>query len=230
MQKINYKENILLDSQIEELLMINIDERLNQGTDNDCIKINGEIKISGEVKTKDGNKSFNHPISVDILLSKDQLDNDKISINIDDFNYKINNQTIEIDLFMKIYGLKEIQAYFPAQEDKENIEIEENTTIDIIEEETRESIIEESPTNEESEKITYEENNEKMNKQNYSLLSQVFKNKNIKKESTYLLHVVKNETSYQEIASLYNIEINKLRSANNDEEIYKDKLIFIPKS
>ena len=220
MQKINYKESIFLEDDILELLMINIDERLEQSNESDCIKMCGEIRVSGEVKTSNGNQSFAHPINVDILLSKEQLELDEVSLNVDDFNYQINKQTINIDLFMKINGLKEIEAYFPSQEDKEDVQIEE-LPIERDEYPIQEEIIE---VHQEDDTIELTET------KHYSLLSQIFKRKTLKTEPTYLLHVVKNETSYEEIASIYGIDINKIKSANKDEQIYKDKLVFIPKS
>jgi hypothetical protein len=124
MNKINYKESIDLNSKIDELLLINIDENLLTNSDDNFVNIEGEIKISGEVKTNDEQKSFTHSINVNISLSKEQLSREDINISIDDFNYTINNNLIEIDLYLKIDGLKEIDACFPSQEDKENVEIE----------------------------------------------------------------------------------------------------------
>ena len=69
---------------------------------------------------------------------------------------------------------------------------------------------------------------ESKEKTKYSLISQIFKNRTIKKETSYKLHVVKTQSNYEEIASLYNIDVECLKNANNDEEIYIGKLIFIP--
>ena len=232
MQKINYKEKILLEDEINELIMINIDDKLSQTKESDCIKIAGEIKVSGEVKTNSGNKNFIHPIGVDIMLSKEQLANDEVNVHIDDFNYQIDNKAINIDLIMKIDGLKEIEAYFPAQENQENIEVNSEENREEIIQENQNEIVEANDPIEsiEVEEITQEISKEEVRNEKYSLLSQIFKNRSLKKESAYLLHVVKEESTYEQIASLYNIEVNKIKSANNDEEIYKGKLIFIPKS
>ena len=178
---------------------------------------------------------------------------------------------------MKIDGLKEIEAYFPPQEDKtpfkEELEIlEENNDREIEEEISKQEINElqdksiENPTlvydeiteietpqdefiinaitNNETDSYIIEEDflsktsnkqrnkntNEKENNSKFSLLGQIFKNKAIKKETSYLLHVVKDETSYDEIAKLYNIDENSIKKVNNDEGIYKGKLLFIPKN
>lgn len=232
MQTITYNEIINLEENIKELLVINIDDKLNQTKIDDCIKLCGEIKISGEVKTESGSKSFNHPINVELLVSNDQLITNEISVSIDDFIYKIENNKIIIDLIMKIEGLKEIEPYFPSTEDQKILQVEERQEISDIEANIEEEISvceEEKENNIDSvlEDTAIIETNDK--NENTSLLSQIFKSERIKKEASFLYHVVKKETSYEEIANLYNIDAEQLKLMNNNEEIYKDKLILIPK-
>lgn len=258
MQKINYKEKILLEQKINELLIINIDDKLTQAKERDCIKVTGEIKVSGEVATENGNQNFYHPIEVDIMLSEDQLISKEVIISIDDFNYKIDDNLIEIELMMKVEGLKEIEPYFPAQEDKEIIQIEreedniESTIFENPIEEVNEQTIQEENTyiedSIETELVTNDieiqkeinqrnfnkpDNEKKQNSNNkkkkHSLLDQVFKNRNIEKETCYIYHVVKKETSYNEVAQFYNIDEEQLKKANNNEEIFEGKLLLIPK-
>lgn len=268
MQKINYKEKILLDEKIDELVLINIDDRLIQTQESDCLKISGEIKISGEVKTENRSKNFSHPIDIDIILSKDQLIDEKVELSIDDFDYVLIDNCIEINLILKIVGLKEVDAYFPTTNDQENIQVSENEhsttrneddfkTINeeiseineqctVIQEnnETKEKTLNDSikinldeeinitelnDLDNQIEEIQPEPINEIKHKKN-SLLDQVFKNKSLKKDTSFLFHVVKKDTSYKEISAIYNIEENDLRKANNDEEIFIGKLILIPKN
>lgn len=217
MNRINYKESIDLKENIKELLLINIDDNISQTSDNDFLNITGEIKISGEVNTLNSPKNFSHTISVDISLSKEQLASEEVTISVDDFTYNINENFIDIDLYLKINGLKEIETSFSPQEDTETVqvrEIEETTECD-------------ETLNEEEENLDIFEI-ESTNPYKYSLLEQVFKHRSIKKEKVYLIHVVKNETSYEEIASLYGIDETILKEMNNNKEIVNGKLIFIP--
>lgn len=237
MQKINYKEKILFKENISELLLINIDEKLSKIEESDFFRINGEIQISGEVKSEEKNINFNHPIEVDIMLSKEQAISEEINISLDDFNYLIRDNSIDINLIMKIDGLKEIEAYFPAQEDKEDAQIEKVNEQRIVEIQENEEIVEEKESYQETieeivenEPLYQESIQETIDKErNTSLLNQIFRNKTFKKDTSHLFHVVKTETNYQEIASLYGIDIDKLKKINNDEEIYIGKLILIPK-
>ena len=236
MQKINYNEKIVLKENIKELRLINIDEKLSKTDDKDSIKFIGEIAISGQANCENGLLDFNHPVGVDISLDKSQIETTDINVSLDDFNYAIIDNYIDIQLIMKIDGLKEIEAYFPSQENKEDIEIdkerlitEETPTINIENENIETDIpnIENDPQIEEliieTNEISNEDNSSK------SLLKQIFRNKDIKKEPSYLFHSIKKETTYQEIASIYGVDIAKLKKINNDEEIYIGKLILIPK-
>lgn len=229
MQKINYKEKILLEETINELLLINIDDELSQTKECDYLKVSGKIKISGEVNTNDGKRNFNHPIDVDILLSNEQLEDKEVKVSIEDFNYSIDDKTINIDLIMKIDGLKEIDAYFPPQEDQEDIQIEK-VEEEIIEEITQPTIELQEERNDLPLQETDNDEGINIKEEKYSLLNQVFRNKSLKKETSYFFHVVKNQSTYQDIATQYNIDIDELKNANNNEDIYIGKLIYIPKS
>ena len=228
MNKINYKESIDLLSPIKELLIINIDENFTTTNKTDFVNVKGEIRISGEVEIENERKSFIHPIDVDISLSKEKLSNDNVNLLIDDFTYNINNNFIDIDLFLKIEGLKEMEESFPSQDDREVVQVSENN----IEDENEPEVIDEQLSFSEDVDLTSNESEDFFDRENdqpIPLLSQIFKNRNIKKESVYLIHVVKYETTYQEIASLYNLDENLIKEANIGKKIEKGKLIFIPK-
>ncbi len=241
MQRINYKETIELNNTINELLVINIDDKINQTKEKDCIKISGEIQISGEVSSDNGNETFYHPLMLDIILSEEQLITDKITIVVEDFNYMIQNNTIAIDLIIKIEGLKEIEPYFPPQEDQKVIQIESKQTYDeepVQEVEISNDIIEFDAIDTVEEKVANQDYEEtrvldkdiNSNSEQHSLLNQIFKNRVIKKETSYIYHVVRKETTYAQIAQQYNVKEELIKQANKDEEIYEGKLIFIPKS
>ena len=233
MQKINYNEKIEFEDKIKELVMINIDDRLEQIQEKDCIKIAGIIKVSGEVSLTNHTQTFSKEIEADIMLSKEQIQ-DAINITIDDFNYTLNDNILDINLIMKIDGLKEIEAYFPSQEDQEVIEIvdtEIETNDDIIfrnEELTQSNIDEDNIEINDSVLENNDSETLSSNENSFSLLRQVFKNKNIQKEKCYNLHVIKTQTTYEELASLYQVDNEELKSLNKNEELYIGKLIFIP--
>lgn len=227
MQKINYTEKITIESPIKELLLINIDDKLTQSIESDCIKISGTINISGEVSTQTTNVAFNHPIEVDILLSKEQLIDEQVTITVDDFNYQIKENLLTIDLIIKIDGLKEIEPYFLAEDNQEIIEVDDN---ELNEERISENTTSETIINNSEDEYNLNDIENDNGPIHHSLLNQIFRNKKKKTESTYLFHVVKEETSYQEIASLYDVNEDTLKSINNNCQIYIGKLILIPRN
>ena len=245
MQKITYKETIILEEEIKDLIMINIDDKLNQCKESDCIKVFGEIKISGEANCLEGSKNFNHPLIVELLVSNDQLISNELVLSIDDFSYNIEKNKINIDLIMKVDGLKEIEAYFPAQENNEVIQVEnrnEETNLETLEslkeaidaETNEESIILENVETELKESFYNDiddskENDEQEIVESTSFYNRIFKRKTIKKEPSFLYHVVKKESSYEEIAALYGVKEELLKLVNNYDELHKNKLILIPK-
>ena len=204
MNKINYKEKIELKETIEELLMINIDENINKVDEENFISFIGNIEVSGEAKTISKNTNFNHQIDLDISLSKEKLLANNPSISVEDFSYSIDDNFINLDITLKIEGLKEIENEVIPQEDEEIIQ---PPLMEMVKEELLINDVQiDMPS---------------------SLLTKIFK-RGIKTEKAYLLHVVKEETTYEEIASLYNIETDTLKKSNVGKEIKQGNLIFIP--
>ena len=210
MNKITYKESIKLLSKIKEIEMINIDDNINMVDEDSFINFKGDIIISGIAILNDKNETFSYPINLDISLSKEQIDSDP-NISIGDFSYTINENAIEITLDLKIDGLKEFETEFHTEENNEIIPQEIGSHEEIIENKEPDS---------------YKKEPEILNEKQ-SLLSSIFKRK-IKKDSIYLIHVVKEETSYEDIANLYNVDLDLLKRRNPNKEIEKGTLIFIP--
>ena len=61
-----------------------------------------------------------------------------------------------------------------------------------------------------------------------SLLKTVFSSKRINEEVAWKLHCIKEEKSYEEIASKYKVNSDKLKKMNNNQPLEEGKLIFIP--
>ena len=231
MQKINYQDTIVLNNPIKELLLINIDEQLNQIKEINNIKITGAINISGEVITDIGKENFMHGLDVDILLDKDQLIQEHVIVNVDDFEYELSNNEIKINLIIKIDGLKELEPYFPAQEDQGYFEIENSDPIFLEE-------VQDININEIQENINIpleiipeviEHQPPEQNIRSNSLLRQIFKSKQLNTSTNYLFHVVKEKCTYKDIAEIYNCNEEVLKNLNNNQDIYIGKLIHIPK-
>ena len=61
-----------------------------------------------------------------------------------------------------------------------------------------------------------------------SLLKSVFSSKKIKEEVSWVLHCVKSDDTYEKISEKYKVNLNKLKSINNNEVLNEGKLIFLP--
>lgn len=227
MQCFNLTKEIEFEYKIEDLLLFSIDDELDIIDDKDGIKITGEIIIGGNAKTSDGNKEFSDSLHVDIYLDYDSIEErNSLGVSVNDFNYVIKDNTLNINIALKIEGLKEIETTFLSQEDTEFFEEE-------IEEERvyeSEEVIEESEVEVEEniDKTFIEEIVDLQNESKKSLLKSVFSNKRIKEEVSWKLHCVKEETSYEQIAQKYNVDLKKLVLLNKNEKIEEGKLIFLP--
>lgn len=232
MQQVNFNKTIDFKKDIEDLLLINIDEQIDKIYDEEGIKITGKLIVGGKIKL-DEEKEFEDEIDIDIFLMQDEiLDRNSFGVSVNDFNYKIEGEKLILDISLKMEGLKEMETDFLSQEDIENVQetLEEDEEKRVyIELDNKEEYIEEYIELEEpqieEEIIVEEEIKEKPRK---SLLKAVFSNKKINEEVSWVLHCTKKEETYETIASKYNININKLKSINNDEKLEEGKLIFLP--
>ena len=240
MQYINLNKSIELENKIQDLLIINIDEKLDTIEDKEGVRINGKVTIGGTAKTLGGEEKFEDFLDLDIFLVYEEIEErSNLKINIKDFDYVIEDNKLNLEISISIDGLKEIDQTFLSKEDNE-IFLEEKIEDDIKTvyldekvdlEDKEERISEEMYVSEKKEKLIQEEiiaenvKEEIITKK--SLLKSVFSNKRIKEEVSWKVYCVKEEKSYQQIADKYNLNLEKLISMNKNEEIFVGKLIFL---
>lgn len=250
MQEITLTKIIEMGEKISDLLLISIDENIDTINDKDGIRLEGKINISGKLKINEQSKDFSDFIELDIFLAYEEIvDRNAINVSVKDFNYKIEEDKLYVNVILNLEGLKEIETTFLTQENNElvlekEIEEEEEVKGEQNLDREKEAFLDEEVNNFSEGKDELEELNELemeiMNKEDEyieeevekrerkSLLKSVFFNKRIKEEVSWKLHCVKKETSYEEIANKYNVDLNKLKSINNNEKIEEGKLIFLP--
>lgn len=251
MQEITLTKIIEMEDKITDLLLITIDDNIDTINDKDGIRLEGKVNISGKLKTDKEEKDFFDYIDLDIFLDYEEIiDRNSINVKVEDFSYKIEENKLYVNVILNLEGLKEIETTFLAKENNElvlekEIEEEEEVKGEQNLDREKEAFLDEEVNNFSDEKDELEELNdlemEIMNREEdelinevveqpekKSLLKSVFSSKRIKEEVSWRLHCVKNETTYEEIASKYNININKLKSINNNEKLEAGKLIFLP--
>lgn len=224
MQYINLNKILDLGNEINDLLLISIDDKLNSTYDKDGVKIAGEILISGKVRIDDDEKEFSDSVDVDIFLTDEEIENrNEIKVNISDFTYNIEKDKLNLNISLKLEGLKEIETTFLADENNEFIEQEKiEETIELEEEN---DIYVDIDINVNEDRI---EENEKEEIEKKSLLKSVFTSKKINEEVSWKLHCIKEEKTYEEIASKYNVKVEKLVALNKNEKLEEGRLVFIP--
>lgn len=255
MQEITLTKIIEMESKISNLLLISIDDCIDTINDGDGVRLEGKINVSGKAKTESGDKEFSDYIDLDIFLSYEEIiDRNVLNVKVDDFNYKVEENKLNVNVILKLEGIKEIETTFLAKEDNEliskkeieeeneykgemNLDREENEAYlnsEVIVSEEKDELEQindkemEIMNNEEARIIKDETVEESKIDVKKSLLKSVFSSRKAKEEVSWKLHCVKNETTYEEIAAKYNVNLNKLISINKNEKIEEGKLIFLP--
>lgn len=149
MQYINLNKTLEFENDILDLLLISIDDQIQTSDDKEGIKIVGNILIGGKVNTINGEQQFNDKIDLDVFLTYDEIvDRNSLNISVSDFNYKVEENSLIINVSLKMDGLKEIETIFLSEEDNELVQKEEIVQEDEEIEEKEEGETEEIEINE----------------------------------------------------------------------------------
>ena len=217
MQQINLTKTINFEGDIKDLLLISIDDQIDKICDKEGVKVIGKILVGGKVMLEE-EQEFEDTVNIDMFLVNEEiLDMGCLNVTVSDFNYKIEQNKLILDISLKLEGLKEIETSFLSLEDTEDVqeklEEEDRTYVDLNEEIIAEETIDEEIQEDEPKK---------------SLLKSVFSSKKIKEEVSWVLHCVKSDDTYEKISEKYKVNLNKLKSINNNEVLNEGKLIFLP--
>lgn len=129
---IPFKKDISFLNDIYEIISISLEHNYAVNNNN----INGEFVISGEYSTDILNKEpfiYNIPFDIDL---DSNYDNEKVKVDIDDFNYLIkSNNILEININLKISNLivkeeiEEVDEIEEIEEEKDERNIEDVKSI-----------------------------------------------------------------------------------------------------
>jgi len=227
MQRIVLKKEIKAKYPVDGISLVNLEDEIDYQCSNDGIYANGVIKLSGEYYKGVRTTKFADEIDIDVFAPIDDLvSRNELKVKIIDFDYKIDQDMIFFSVVVDIDGLKDLNKTFPStdiQEKEEVLVIEEDRAdsdnADLVDEEViQEEVVEEKTQLE-------EEIKELQNKK-----EEILKPKSTKTESKvcWSFHVVMKDDTYESIASDLSIDVEKLRTLNQDRNLSEGMLIVLP--
>lgn len=216
-QIIPFTKNITFKSKIGELTSISLDNDLTlKGEDiiTGNFYINGTYKMDGTILNPE---KYSYKIPVEIAIS-DDYDTFDSTIDIDDFEYEVEDDTLKIKILVAIDNL--VKKEKRKQEYIEDLDKEEKETneeiIDKIDKELKQEI-------NNTEEV---ENNRKESK---TFLEKKEEIKNEKDEFlTYSIYIVKEEDTINKIKEKYNITEEVLKDYNTLEDLKPGMKLIIP--
>lgn len=149
-QIISFKKEVAFKTMIGEITSISLEHTLSFSNDS---SIEGDLIINGTYKMTEAStieETFNYAIPVDIMLTSELEENDRM-VAIDNFVYRIvNEEILEIEVDVMVKGLEKVEIEEEIEEEKNQIEILEIEEDNPKEEEERDiQIQDESFTKEE---------------------------------------------------------------------------------
>lgn len=217
---IPFKKSIIFKTNIAEITDISLthDYKVLEGM------VEGEFYLSGTYKMTEAsiiNEEFYYNIPFSIALG-DRIKKETINLKLDDFKYSFKDDTfmLNVDLNMEY-----------EEDEIENTIIEDERSIDEVIEEIKEENIKEQEKEEEIEldmdtetkinSVESEVNNSTIN----NLLSNV---NNTNEFTTYKVHIVRNDDTFESIAAKYNVSLDNIKEYNKNETINVGDKILVP--
>lgn len=198
---ITLEKNILLDN-IKDLINISVDENVSYLKRSEGVQINGEIQINGIYENNNGIEKFFHDfISINNIVPYEHIDTlDDFNLTVEDFEYSLVDDTLNMYIRLKLNSFKELENSFPTEDNEKEILIE----------------IEEPQKDERKEMFKTEKE---------PFLSNLLNTKNYQKASTFFVY--KADVSLEDICKKFNVTMDTLKK-NNKEEFKEGDLINIP--
>ena len=211
------KKDIVFKSKIGSLSNINLDHDYKIEED----IVSGTVALSGTYKMTEASiyeDDFFYTIPFSIAISK-KVDKDTIKIEIDDFKYDVEGQTLKlnIDLELTCENIEEIQEKKEENDDLDeyiNDYFADNKVIDLSE---KEDIL----TTEKQINTNIDINNELEN-----ITNNIINTEN--KYYTYKIYIVRENDTIENICTKYNITYEELKNYNDLSEINIGDKIIIP--
>ncbi len=203
---IPFKKSIIFKTKISEITDISLTHDYKIMDD----MIEGEFYLSGQYKMTQAsviNEDFYYNIPFSIALG-DRIKKETINLKLDDFKYSFKNDTftMNVDLNMEYEqeeeerSVEEVIEKDKELKDDEKIEIENQTKINGVESEIDNTTIN-------------------------SLLSNI---NNTNKFTTYKVHIVRNDDTFESIAAKYNISLDNIKEYNKTETLNVGDKVLVP--
>lgn len=237
------EKRIILENVINEINLINIDDKITYLKRNDGILAKGYLDLTCQYSSIGVLKIFHDKVEINKLILYENIDSNEINISMEDFDYFIKDNVIIFSFKMNIEGYKEVEKTFQS-DIEEKMEIVSNLDVNyddiksLINNDEDIILIENNIDNNELDNKCLDINNEgesidfningnlSENNKKESFFNSIFKKE--KKVKLYKYRVILENDSYEEIAKEYNINLYKLKEINNNINLKLGNIIKIP--
>lgn len=225
MQKIYYEKLINLNHQLKDLVSLAVDDSINYKIENDGVRAIGNLFIKGKYNDQE---EFKEIIDLDVKATyENMIDQRDFAIKVDDFDYKIQEGNILVNVVVGVHGVKEGEDKYIKDTSLQDAYYE----IEALQRDIQEEVMEE-PSKKETKEI--KETTEPV------LQEEIYPDKSVKDNDeddeddeqedvgTYYLYVVNNGDTYDSIASKYHVPSDVIKNYNDNEDLASGKVIIIP--
>lgn len=238
MKKMKIEKQLIFADHVQQVKALKVSEHLTYRHEDDGIRAMGPLYIEGEYMGNDGTEKFRETLEMDVLAPKHKLGNEPFVLQVEDYQAKANDDTIQVNITLAIQGLKDDKekkepALSPSvnEHDQQAIsavlskdkEKEQGTAAALIAKD-REAI---SAAQESSQPPASSQDSPEEQAISVDDFDDLFQDA----ESTYTSYriiVAKPNDTYTAIAERYEVDEQQLRDTNKNKEILPKTLVILP--
>ncbi|RHM62414.1 MULTISPECIES: LysM peptidoglycan-binding domain-containing protein [Coprobacillaceae] len=222
MQKIIYEKWIDLSHRLKELKSLTVDESINYKIENAGVRALGQLMIKGDYLS-DQEKTFVESVELDIMAPYDKIiDQQDFQLKVEDFQYTIDKGNILVKIEVGVHGVKQGEDRYIVDQNQETLDEIEALSRSIKEQETKEVLPQEAESVEDIKKedepvqTTYETKKRDEKKENHEDMG------------IYYLYVARDNDSYSQIATKYQVDEEMIRTYNQGVLPEPGQVIIVP--
>lgn len=222
MQKIIYEKWIDLSHRLKELKSLTVDESINYKIENAGVRALGQLMIKGDYLS-DQEKTFIESVELDIMAPYDKIiDQQDFQLKVEDFQYTIDKGNILVKIEVGVHGVKQGEDRYIVDQNQETLDEIEALSRSIKEQETKEVLpqeaepVEDIKKEEEPVQTTYETKKRDEKKESHEDMG------------VYYLYVARDNDSYSQIATKYQVDEEMIRTYNQGVLPEPGQVIIVP--
>ncbi len=236
MKKMKIEKQLIFADHVQQVKALTVSEHLTYRHEDEGIRAMGPLYIEGEYMGNDGIEKFRETLEMDVLAPKHKLNNEPFALQIEDYQAKANDDTIQVNITLAIQGLKDDKEKTKSALNQ-SVNEQQATSAALSQDKEKAQSASAAVISKDTEMITTTQDSNQLSssssdqQEEQTVSVDDFEDLFQDAESTYTSYriiVAKPNDTYTAIADRYEVDEQQLRDTNKNKEILPKTLVILP--